>query len=84
MRQEDTPTRVSVIPADDLLSLVMRVDLLVNIDQTILGERQIDASLSCMACRQGMFDNDELFPLLGVHTPLSHQYTSHFVDHITR
>src|SRR5512143_2349303 len=54
MREADPHAGVGVIPANDLLPFMMRVNLIVNSHQGILGKGQVDAALTGMAGREGM------------------------------
>src|SRR5512138_3558388 len=58
-----------VIPADDLLALVVGIDLVVDVNQAVLRECEIDAALPGMAGGQRMLHNDELLVVL-IQTPL--------------
>src|SRR6266498_10744 len=84
MGEKDSHTRVGVIPANDLLPVMVLFNLVMNIDNAILCEREIDGALFGIACRQSMINKDELFSLFGIDTPLPYQKTSDLILHITR
>jgi hypothetical protein len=67
-----------VVPSDDFLSLVVVIDLVVNIYEAILGKRQVDTSLPRIPCRQSMLNDNKLLVVF-VQAPLAHEDASHLI-----
>ena len=78
MGEKDAHAGMRMVPADDLLSLVVGIDLVMNIDETVLRKSQINTSLPGVARRQGVLDNDKLLVVL-IQAPLTHQNTAHLI-----
>src|SRR5574341_1001238 len=82
MGKKNTHAWVGVIPSNDFLTFVIRIDLIVDIHQAVLGKGQVNTPLPRIASRQGMLDNNKLLVIL-VHTPLTYKNTADLVLHIT-
>src|SRR5574341_558936 len=82
MGKKNTHAGMGVIPSNNLLTFVIRIDLIMDIHQAILSKGQVNTPLPRIAGRQGMLNNNKLLVIL-VHTPLTHKNTADLILHVT-